>query len=308
MPCVFGPVASRRLGISLGVDLVPAKTCSYNCLYCQVGRTTDHVMEPQALIPVRQVLDELKQRLSKVKLDTVTFSGSGEPTLHPQIDDVIAFIKSRTAVRIAVLTNGSLLWRQDVRGRIAAADIVMPTLTTANEETFKAIHRPHPALHVDNIIAGLKEFRRMYQGNLWLEVILLAGYNDSPRELEALREVIREIAPDRIQLNTVVRPPADTKAVALDGDRLAAIKDYFGPTAEIIAPAPRSQAGPRADSLVESILGMAKRRPVRARDVAGTLNVPLAEVEALMKGLQIKGSLEHREFEGDAYYVEKGRK
>ena len=308
MPCVFGPVASRRLGVSLGVDLVPAKTCSYNCLYCQVGRTTDHVMEPQALIPVRQVFDELKQRLSKVKLDTVTFSGSGEPTLHPQIGDVIAFIKSRTAVQIAVLTNGSLLWRQDVRGRIAGADIVMPTLTTANEETFKAIHRPHPALHVDNIIAGLKEFRRMYQGNLWLEVILLAGYNDSPRELEALREVIREIAPDRIQLNTVVRPPADTKAVALDGDRLAAIKDYFGPAAEIIAPVPRSQAGPRANSLVESILGMAKRRPVRARDVAGTLNVPLAEVEEVMKGLQIKGSLEQREFEDDAYYVEKPRK
>ena len=307
MPCVFGPVASRRLGISLGVDLVTAKTCSYDCLYCQVGRTTAHVVEPQALIPVSQVLQELKQRLSNVEPDTITFSGSGEPTLHPRIDEVVAFIKDRTSVQTAILTNGSLLWRQDVRARISGAHIVMPTLTTAYEETFKAIHRPHPGLHLDKIITGLKEFRKMYQGNLLLEVILLAGYNDSPQELEALRQVVHEIAPDKIQLNTVVRPPADSKAVALDGDRLAAIKGFFGPDAEIIAHCPRPQTEPGVGSLAETILNMAKRRPVRAQDVAGALNAPLAEVEGIMKGLLMKGTLQQREFAGDAYYIEKDR-
>jgi wyosine [tRNA(Phe)-imidazoG37] synthetase (radical SAM superfamily) len=265
------------------------------------------VVEPQALIPVRQVLHELEQRLLHVKPDTITFSGSGEPTLYPQIDEVIAFIKDRTAVRIAVLTNGSLLWRADVRERIAGAHIVMPTLTTAYEETFKVIHRPHPTLDVARIITGLKDFRKMYEGNLLLEVILLAGYNDNPRELEALRKVIQEIEPDRIQINTVVRPPADTKAVALDRDSLLAIKDFLGPTAEIIADSPQVQPETPADSLVETILDMAKRRPVRARDVAGALNTPLAEVEGIMKGLQIKGTLEQREFAGDAYYIEKDR-
>ncbi len=307
MPCVFGPVTSRRLGISLGVDLVPAKTCSYNCLYCQVGHTTERIVEPQALIPLRQVLHELEQRLSSIKPDTITFSGSGEPTLHPQIDEVIAFIKDRTAVQTAVLTNGSLLWRHDVRERISAAHLVMPTLTTAYEETFKVIHRPHSTLHIAAIISGLKDFRKMYTGNLFLEVILLAGYNDTPRELEALRKVIREIEPDRIQLNTVVRPPADTKAVALDRDSLLAIKEFFGPTAEIIADSSRVGAEPAADSLVETILDMVKRRPVRARDVAGALNTPLAEVEGVMKGLLIKGTLEQKEFAGDAYYIEKIR-
>lgn len=307
MPCVFGPVTSRRLGISLGVDLVPAKTCSYDCLYCQVGRTSERVAEPRAFIPVRQVLHELEQRLSNVKPDTITFSGSGEPTLHPQIDEVIAFIKGRTGVQTAVLTNGSLLWRPDVRARISGAHNVMPTLTTAYEETFKVIHRPHPSLHIARIIAGLKDFRKMYQGNLLLEVILLAGYNDSPRELEALRGVIQEIEPDRVQLNTVVRPPADNKAVALDRDRLLAIKDFFGPVAEIIAYSPQVRAEPVGGSLVETILDMAKRRPVRARDVAGALNTPLAEVEGIMKGLLIKGTLEQREFAGDAYYIQKDR-
>ncbi len=308
MPCVFGPVASRRLGISLGVDLVPAKTCTYDCLYCQVGRTTNHVVEPRAMTPVREVLHELKQRLSNLKPDTITFSGSGEPTLHPLIDEVIAFIKERTSVRSAVLTNGSLLWRHDVRARISGADIVMPTLTSAYEETFKAIHRPHPSLQLDKIIAGLNEFRKMYRGDLLLEVILLAGYNDSSRELEALRGVIQEIGPDKIQLNTVVRPPVDNRAVALDRDRLLAIKDFFGPTAEIIAYAPRPYAEPGAGPpLVETILDMAKRRPVRARDVAGALNAPLAEVEGIIKGLLIKGELERKEFEGDAYYIGRDR-
>jgi wyosine [tRNA(Phe)-imidazoG37] synthetase (radical SAM superfamily) len=265
------------------------------------------VAEPQALIQVRQVLQELEQRLSNVKPDTITFSGSGEPTLHPQIDEVIAFIKDRTAVQTAVLTNGSLLWRHDVRERVSGAHIVMPTLTTAYEETFKLIHRPHPTLHVARIIAGLKDFRKMYSGKLLLEVILLAGYNDNPRELEALRRVIQEIEPDRIQLNTVVRPPADTKAVALDRASLLAIKAFFGPSAEIIADSSQVRAEPIVDSLVETILDMAKRRPVRARDVAGALNTPLAEVEGIMKGLLIKGTLEQREFAGDAYYFEKER-
>ena len=303
MTHVFGPVPSRRLGLSLGIDLIPAKICTYDCLYCQAGRTTQKTVITKPLVDIREVIDELKRRLEKLTPDVITFSGSGEPTLHSEIDQVIDFVKTITDTKIALLTNGSLLWREDVRNRISGADIIMPTLSTVFEETFKAIHRPHEALDLTRIIEGLKCFRQIYQGKIFLEVILLAGVNDSNKEVEGLKCVIDEISPDRIQLNTVVRPPADSKAISLDRRGLEDIKDYFGEKAEIITSIPFKQKEGQYDSLIDTVLEMARRRPIRSLDIAHALNMGLEEMEGLIKGLIIKGSLHQQEHSGEVFYV-----
>jgi len=302
MSHVFGPVPSRRLGLSLGVDLIPAKSCTYDCLYCQVGRTTGKTSETNSFVAIEEVLLEVRQKLEKITPDTITFSGSGEPTLHSRIGEVIAFIKGLTDIRTAILTNGSLLWREEVRKRVLGAHIIIPTLSTVFDRTFKAMHRPYPGLDLSMIIEGLKSLRKIYKGHLFLEVVLLAGFNDSNEEIEGLKKVIEEISPDKIQLNTVVRPPADSRALSLDRKRMEDIKSFFGVKAEIIADMAPKQKQQQYDSLSEAILEMAKRRPVRALDVANVLNISLEEVKELIDGLRMKGTLYGQEHSGEIYY------
>jgi wyosine [tRNA(Phe)-imidazoG37] synthetase (radical SAM superfamily) len=300
---VFGPVPSRRLGLSLGVDIVPFKTCSYDCLYCQVGKTTCLSAEPRALVSLEAVMTELKQSLERITPDVVTFSGSGEPTLHSGIGEAIAFVKAWSDLRVAVLTNGSLLWRGEVRERLLAADVIMPTLNTVNEDTYRKIHRPHPELHLPRVIQGLESLRKVYKGRLDVEVVLLAGLNDSPEELAGLKKVLMAIDPDRIQLNTVVRPPADARALALDREKMEEVKTFFGKRAEIIAFTPPKQRDQNYDSLTVAVMEMAKRRPVRAVDVSQVLGLSTEEVEMLVKGLVVKGHLQSQVYLGDTYYL-----
>ena len=303
MAYIFGPVPSRRLGLSLGVDLIPVKTCSYDCLYCQVGRTTQRTVQTDAYVPIHKVLDELRKRLEIFTPDAITLSGSGEPTLHSGIDQIIATIKKITDIKIAILTNGSLFWQEEIRRRVSGADIIMPTLTTAFEETFTTIHRSHPELRLKSIIEGLRRLRQMYRGQIFLELFLLAGINDSEKELEGLKGVIQILSPDKIQLNTVVRPPADQGALSLDMERLKEIRDFFGERAEIIAEAPFNKKWGQYESMVEGILEMAKRRPLRASDVATLFNMPLEEAEGVIKGLEVKGALRQQEHLGEVYYM-----
>lgn len=303
MAYIFGPVPSRRLGLSLGVDLIPAKTCTYDCLYCQVGRTTRKTVEISAFAPVHRVLGELKKRLEIFTPDAITLSGSGEPTLHSEIDQVIGSIKGITDVTVAILTNGSLFWRDDVRHRVAKADIIMPTLTTAYEETFRTIHRSHPDLNLERVIKGLVLLRQMYKGHLFLEVFLLAGINDNEKELEGLRKVIEEISPDKIQLNTVVRPPSDQRALSLDMKRLEEIRKLFGERAEIIVETPLRRNRGKQDALAETILEMARRRPLRAVDIANVCDISLGEAEAMVRELKVKRALRQQEHSGEVYYL-----
>ena len=303
MPYIFGPVPSRRLGFSLGIDLIPAKTCSYDCLYCQVGRTTCSTVEAKPFTPIGKVLEELEESLKKITPDVITLSGSGEPTLHSEIDQVIAFIKGLTNIKIALLTNGSLLWKKELRSRVSRADILIPTLSTVFENTFKAIHRPHSDLSLPVIIEGLKDLRQEYQGRLFLEVILLAGFNDSEKEIEGLKGAIDQINPDKVQLNTVVRPPADSRAISLDRQRLEDIKNCFGGKAEIIVGSFNKQKNGLYDSLDDTVLEMARRRPIRVADISNVLNLSMEEVERLIKKLIIKGALHKKEHSGEAFYT-----
>ena len=205
---LFGPVPSRRLGISLGVDLVPMKTCTLNCTYCECGRTTNLSLERKEYVPFEAVKEELTHYFShNPRPDYVTFSGSGEPTLNSRIGDVVHFIKSQTSdIPIAVLTNGTLLFQKQACDDIRDATVVIPSLDAATERVFRKINRPHPQLKIDTIIRGLVKFRKGYSGQIWLEVFIVPGLNDTEQELTALKRAIEEIEPDRIQLNTLDRP------------------------------------------------------------------------------------------------------
>ena len=219
MRYIFGPVPSRRLGRSLGVDLVPFKTCTYDCIYCQLGRTTNKTVERREWVPLDDVLAELKDKLA-TSPDYITLSGSGEPTLHSRIGEVIEQIRSLTDVPVAVLTNGSLLWQEDVRRQLVTADLVVPSLDAGNRTVFQVVNRPHPDISFEKLLEGLAAFRNEYGGMYWLEVFVLAGYTAIPAEAQKLAECVRRIAPDRVQLNTVTRPPAEDYAMAVDRQRL----------------------------------------------------------------------------------------
>ncbi|MDY6974270.1 MAG: radical SAM protein [Thermodesulfobacteriota bacterium] len=304
MSYVFGPVRSRRLGLSLGVDLIPKKTCSFDCLYCQVGRTSFKTIETKTFIHASGVVKEVAKRLLKGAPDVITLAGSGEPTLCSEIDRVIASIKEMTDIKVAVLTNGSLFWREEIRRRVLKADIIMPTLCTAFEHTFRRIHRPHSQLDLGAVVNGLKHLRRNYRGQLLLEVVFLAGINDSENEVEGLKTLIDQIIPEKIHLNTVVRPPSDPGALPLDRKRLEAIETFLGPRAEIVAEVPPVAvgAGKETSSAID-LLDVVKRRPLTPADMATTLKLSLEEVEDILKGLLIKGLIHRLEHSGTVYYL-----
>lgn len=304
MPFVFGPVPSRRLGLSLGIDLIPFKTCTFDCLYCQVGRTTSKTLKTAPFVRAQAVTDEIRRKLGRCDPDVITLSGSGEPTLNSEIETVIAAVKNMTEKKVVLLTNGSLFWKEEIRKRARCADIVMPTLTSAFEKTFRKIHRPHPKLKLERILDGLETFRREYKGQFFLEVVLLAGFNESAEEIEALKLAVDRISPDKIQLNTVVRPPSDSRAMPLDRRRLEEIRMFFGDKAEIVVSDPVTAQVKNRDSAAVSLLDMIRRRPLRPADISSTLGLSLDEVDDLVKGLVIKGYIRKQEHSGELYYVD----
>jgi len=210
---IYGPVLSRRLGFSLGVDIIPFKTCTLDCAYCQLGSTRKTVCRRGSWFPPRVILAQIKEAVeSGQKIDVITFSGSGEPTLNRDIGRIIRAIKKMTRIPVVVLTNGTLLTRKEVRRDLAAADIVVPSLDAVPGNLFRRVNRPNRALDPEKIIDGLVRFRKEFRGEIWLEIMLIRGVNDSPAHIKALRAAADRIRPERIQLNTVVRPPADTRS------------------------------------------------------------------------------------------------
>jgi wyosine [tRNA(Phe)-imidazoG37] synthetase (radical SAM superfamily) len=305
MPLVFGPVPSRRLGLSLGIDLIPPKTCSYDCLYCQVGATTCKSIEPKPYVEANYVINELEEVLKKSNPDIITFSGSGEPTLNSKIGEAISAVKKITDIEVALLTNGSLLQFKEIRERALGADIIIPTLTSVFDKTFRTIHRPHLDLFIKDIIGGLIELRKEYKGKIYLETVLLAGINDSESEITGLAGVIKDISPDKIQLNTVVRPPADSKAVAVDERKMTQIKEILGEKAEIIVPSPLETGESNHDTKINDVLEMVKRRPVTFEDILTALKVNSIETERLLKALKIKGKIREQDHGGTIFFTAK---
>ncbi len=232
---LYGPVPSRRLGLSLGVDIVSAKVCTLDCVYCQVGKTTEKTIERREFVAVEPVLAELKQRLAQgLKADFIAISGSGEPTLHSRLGEIIDGIKQITDIPLAVLTNGTLLYRQDVRADCAKADVVLPSLDAGDEQGFRKVNRPHKDISVGKLISGLCAFRNEFPGRIWLEVFLAEGLNTDTEQIAKIKDAVELIRPDKVQLNTAVRSTAEASVKRLDAGKLQAIAASLGANCEVV--------------------------------------------------------------------------
>jgi len=276
---VFGPVASRRLGRSLGVDLVEYKTCTYDCIYCQLGRTLNKTVRRSACVALEPVLGEITRRLAvRPQPDYITLSGSGEPTLYARIGELIDAIKKISTVPVAVLTNGSLLGDPRVREDLWHADLVVPSLDAGDDRMFQYVNRPHPRIKFADMLAGLVAFRREFAKPIWLEVFILGGVTTVDAEVDKIAEAAGRIQPDRVQLNTVSRPPAESYAMPASREQLERIAKRFPVQTEVIGEG-RTQVNDRSSRVVtDALLDLLRRRPCSLPDLANGLGVHPSEV------------------------------
>jgi len=292
---LFGPVPSRRLGRSLGIDLVPQKTCTFDCAYCECGRTTVLTLERREYVPTDRVIAELDDCLAKAPdIDYVTFAGSGEPTLHSGIGDIISFIKDRyPRYRVAVLTNGALFVDPDVRAALMRADLVVPSLDAVSEDIFRDINRPSPGITAGQVVAGLVAFSREFPGVIWLEVFIVPGKNDTDEELLRLRDAVAVIAPDRVQVNTLDRPGTDIRVRRASPRTLERARTIIGGNAEVIGAASCEPAtAPEMRDVTDMLLATLRRRPCTVADLSRISGLRPAEVTKHLRILEEKGAVE----------------
>lgn len=273
MSIVFGPVPSRRLGYSLGIDILPLeeKLCTFNCIYCQVGGTHTQTSRRNAPIPAAEINQAIDRALPADGIDVVSFSGTGEPTLHKDLGQFIDRVKKRCQTPVAVLTNSSLIDRLDVRRDLAKADLVLPSLDAATQAAFEKINRPVKGLRIEAIIEGLERFARDYTGKMLLEIMLVKGVNDTPAELRALKDAVERIKPTHVHLNTVTRPPAENGVERVDEATLAQIAHIFGPIASGVGLPPTEGRSQESENLEAQVLDMVRRRGVTIDDLVKSL-------------------------------------
>ena len=292
---LFGPVPSRRLGMSLGVDLVPKKVCSLDCIYCEVGATTRLTLERKGYIPAEKVKAELEDFFkNNTDPDYITFSGYGEPTLNLHIGDIIDFIKRlRPHILVAVLTNGTLLCDPSVRQSLISADVVLPSLDAASEDVFRKINRPQKNLSAGKSIEGLIEFRKVFKGQIWLEVFILPGCNDGPDELARLKEAIHKIKPDSVQINTLDRPGTEEGLRGATRAELQHVLDFLNmENAVIISAAPdRKRIASYQSDIESTILETIRRRPCTLDDLAQMLGLHVNEINKYLDVLDADGKV-----------------
>ncbi len=309
---LFGPVPSRRLGKSLGVDLVPFKVCSLNCVYCETGRTTNLTSERKEYIPIDEIILELKDFFSERQdIDIITFSGAGEPTLNSGIGKIISFIKLNfPQYKLALITNGTLLTDSNLCEEIKDVDLILPSLDAVSENVFKKINRGKSNLSQAKIIQGLINFNRNYNSRMWLEIFLIPGFNDSHEELMLLVDAAKKINPERVQLNTLDRPGTESWVQPMAKKRLEEIAKLFLPlTAEVIAKFDYSKENNLASEKVkEKIMAIISRRPCTIDDLQHmTLNsksVILKEIGMLISENKIKITTKER---GDFFELKGSR-
>jgi wyosine [tRNA(Phe)-imidazoG37] synthetase (radical SAM superfamily) len=302
---LYGPVPSRRLGRSLGIDLVPHKICTYDCIYCQIGKTTKKTLLRKEYVPEEEVLEEVKIFLQEGRssIDYLSLSGSGEPTLHSKIRSMINGIKKITSIPVAVITNGSLLYEREVREDLLQADVVLPSLDAVSPEVFKKINRSHKKLFVKKVIKGMVEFRKIYKGQIWLEILLCKGVNDTPDELQKMKEAVSRIQPDLVHLNTVVRPPSENWVRPLSQKEMEGIRAFLGGKASIISEFDRHLTYVTKEDIKDGILRILKRRPLSLSDLSKWMGIPQKELEEQMGSLSQEGKIKSRSH-GDSIYYE----
>lgn len=308
---LFGPVPSRRLGMSLGIDLIPKKICSLDCVYCEVGKTTKLTLDRMEYVKFDKVIAELKQFMSNdIKIDYITFSGSGEPTLNTRIGDILNFIKKNyPEVKTAVLTNGTLLSDSKLRTELLQADVILPSLDAASQSSFEKINRSNSKLKIESYIQGLIDLRTEYKGNIWLEILLLKNYNHSNEELELLRKAILEIKPDRIQLNTLDRPGTLVGLLPLSKNELQkVVDDWHLPNVEIVAAAQeRTSVESYSGDIETAILETIARRPCTLDDLHNFLGIHVNEINKYLGALEANNKIETVQLERGVFYELKNK-
>ncbi|MHA1574775.1 MAG: radical SAM protein [Alphaproteobacteria bacterium] len=285
MKHLFGPVASRRLGRSLGVDLLPFKTCTLDCVYCECGCTTEKTFNRKEYVPFDEIILEIKQWFSEGgKADYITLAGSGDPTLHSRLGDIISEIKQITNIPVCVLTNATLFSSPEVRKETALADLVVPSLDAADEETFLKINRPADSLDFKKYIEGLILFSENFTGKLWLEIFVVPGINDNENSIKALAEIAKKIKPDKIQLNTAVRPTAEKSVKPVSQENLKKLAKGFTPEAEIIA-AYHHAVKSKEKVSKEKVFELLRRRPGTLEDISSGLSINIEKAKKLVSEL-----------------------
>ena len=308
MSRIFGPVPSRRLGRSLGIDIVPYKTCTFDCVYCECGATSDLTRERREFYPLGELLSAVEERLGSLgePPDHLTLSGAGEPTLYSRTGELIEGLKRLSSVPVAVITNGSLLGDPAVRGELLGADVVLPSLDAVFEPVFRRINRPHPGCRLESIVEGLERFVDEFEGRVLLEILLVDGYNTGEDHIEALAGVVRRLSVESVQINTAVRPGTERGVGPLDADALERLRARFGPRAEIVASTP-VRAGHEEEAAAETILEMIARRPCTAADIHRSLGTPLPGVIKILATLESRGDVVSSHHGDETFYTATSR-
>jgi len=303
---IFGPVPSRRLGMSLGVDLVPRKVCSLNCVYCEVGRTTKLTLERREYIKSEDIKKELIDYFKKnPDPDYITFSGSGEPTLNIKLGEILEFIKTnKPNIPAAVLTNGTMLFHKSVREQLKGADVVLPSLDAATQEVFNKINRPVKNFTIDKYIKGLIEFRKEFSGKIWLEVFILPGYNDAKQELTKLRKIILDIKPDLVQLNTLDRPGTVKNIRGATRLEMEQVREVLGlDNVEIVSSVhKRKNIQSYRKDIETAIIETIARRPCTLSDLTEILGLHINEINKYLDVLEREGKIETNIQERGIFY------
>jgi len=293
MKTVFGPVPSRRLGRSLGIDTIPLKTCNWNCVYCQLGRTVPLINERREYIPRGEILAEVKETLTshqEGEIDWITLVGSGEPTLHQGMGWLIREVKKIANLPVAVITNGALFYSDRVRQELNAADAVLPSLDAGTPELYRKINRPHPEISFDKFINGLVAFSKGYRGKLWVEVMLVQGLNDTKIALTDIAAALQKIQPEEVHINLPTRPPVETWVQPPDEDGLLRARAILGDTARIVHPASGDFDLSGYDTLVDAVIGIITRHPMRESEIMRALERwSLENVSTALKSLRDSG-------------------
>lgn len=262
----------------MGIDIVPMKVCTLDCVYCQLGRTTEKSTVRREFVDIDAVVAEVKSRLAEgVRTDHITIGGSGEPTLNSRLGDLIDGLHSVTDIPVAVLTNGTLFYRADVRAECAKADVVVPSLDAGDAAVFEAVNRPARDISIEKLVSGLSTFRDEFAGEIWLEVFIVPGVNTNREQIEKMKELVGRIRPDKVQLNTAVRPPAEKSVEPASYETLAAIAREMGDNCEVIADVPVGCRDRQSRELTADVLSILKRRPCSVQDLCTGLGITAEE-------------------------------
>lgn len=301
MKYVFGPVASRRLGLSLGIDIVPYKTCTLDCVYCECGKTTNKTIKRENYFPIDDIIKDIKKAVNTTNIDVITFSGSGEPTLYLNLKELVKKIKKITDKPLVMITNSTLLYKKDVFDSLLMFDFVLPSLDAVTKKNFLLINKPHNELKIEKIIESLIEFSKIFRGKLWLEILFCKGINDTKEEINALKHIISKIKTDKIQVNSVDRPPAYLNIQGVEYDKLKEIA-YILKGEVIVRNNEINNIINTNKDIEKKIISLLKRRPETIAGLSNSLGINSAYLSKILENLEHNNIIKKNQNNQNIFY------